>query len=129
MSMEDIVKEKHEFEDRVNRFLTQIDKCTSRAMTMTTRELEICMARLYDLMIQASDETLRLDLLFKGLLVKCVYDKRKAGEKQKYHFWTDSSWPNEIVKWRFQYPVPITEALANEWGQGGSSAVRKLLTD
>jgi len=127
--MVDIVKKKHEFEDRVNRFLTQIDECSSRAMTMTTRELEICMAKLYDLMVLASDETSRLDLLFKGLLVKCVYDKRKAGESRKYPWFGGYSNPDEIVLWRFQYPVPITEVLANEWGQGGSSAVRKMLTD
>jgi len=128
MSMEDIVKQRHDLEDRVNLFMAQIDVCATRVKTMETRDIEICMARLYDLMAQASDEAARLDRLFKGLLVKSVYDKRKAGEKKKGSFWAGIGQLDEIVNWWFQYPIPLTETLANEWGQGGGNSVRKLLT-
>ena len=126
--MEEIVRRRHELEDRVNNFLHQIDRCATEVRTMDTRDIEICMAKLYDLMSQASHEADRLDRLFKGLLVKSVYDKRLAGEKHKCGFWSAPSFPERIIDWQFKYPIPLTETLANEWGSGGVSSVRKLLT-
>ena len=128
MSMEEIVRQRHELEDRVNQFLEQISQCTTQVRTMETREIEICMAKLYDLMMQASEEKARLDHLFKGLLVKSVYDQRKAGAKQKNTFWSFPALATDIVNWRFEYPIPINETLANEWSNNWESTVRKLLT-
>lgn len=128
MSMEEIVKKRHELEDRVKYFLTQVDRCVSRIKTMETRDIEICMARLYDLMMEAKDEATRLDNLFKGLLVKSVYDKRKSGDKKKLALLQGSAWLEDIINYEFEYPVPITETLANEWGHGGEPSVRNLLT-
>lgn len=128
MSMEDIVRERHKLEDRVTRFLAQIDDLVGRTRTMETRDIEVCMAKLYDLMTAATDESIKLDRLFKGLLVKSIYDKRKSGEKMRSSFWNGRAFPPEIVDYKFAYPVPITENLANEWGAGGSGSVRRLIT-
>ena len=127
MSMAELVRQRHALEDRVNRFLTQCDDCTSRVKTMDTRDIEICMAVLYDAMVAARDEETRMDRLFKGLLVKSVYDRRKSGENRRVLFWFITPAPTEIIQYKFAYPVPITETLANEWGKGGAQSVQKLL--
>ena len=127
MSMEEIVRKRHELEDRVKYFLAQIDRCATEIRTLDTRDIEICMAKLFDLMSQATSESARLDNLFKGVLVKSIYDRRISGEKPKRSFWRGISWPEVIINWEFQYPVQLTESLANEWGSGGEANVRKLL--
>jgi len=130
MSMEEIVREKHAFEVRVNHFLKQVRDYSVDCKAMKTRDMEICMARLYDLMAQAREEAKRLDHLFKGYLVKKAYDKRKAGEPYSAwrNFWSRPLFnPENMVRRQFDYPVPLTEELASQWATGNAEAIRKSL--
>ena len=130
MSMEEIVRQKHEFEARVNRFLKQVRDYSADCKAMKTRDMEICIARLYDLMSQAAGEAERLDELFKGFLVKRAYEKRKAGEPYSAwrNFWSRPLFnPENMVRRQFDYPVPLTEELASQWATGNAEAIRKSL--
>jgi hypothetical protein len=128
--MEDVVRERHKLEDRIEAFRQQIDRFLDLCMIMEVRNMETCMAQLYDLMSQATNEADRLDKLFKGKLLKSAYDKRKSGQRGSFwrKFSHGSVWYFEITNWDFSYPVLLTEELATEWGDAGGSTVTRLLT-
>jgi hypothetical protein len=121
MNMEELVRKRQWF-------VAQIEEYLSNVRSLDTKVIEICMARIYDRMAEASDEAKRLDLLFKGLLVKSVYDKRLAGEKRKWSLFRGVQ-PEDVLGRSFMYPVPLSETLAKEWGTGGPAAVQTLLIE
>lgn len=132
MTMEDIVRKHHQLEDRIARFQQQIGEFMNEAFcSMDTRSHEIAMARLYDMMTQATDEAIRIDHMFKGLLLKKTYSRRKAGEKPSIfsRFWHNGCTVNKLIKWKFAYPIPLTESLAQDWADGNSDSTRRLLSE
>lgn len=76
MNVEDTIRNRHAFEDRVKTFLELIS-------VMTTREIEIALARLVDLLASESDEAIHANMRVKGELIKAYYNMRLKGAKQQ----------------------------------------------
>ena len=74
MNMEDAVRERHAFEDRVKRFL-------DLASLMTDRELEIALGRLVDLLKTRSKQ--RQHVQVRGEILNSYYDLRRRGVKKQ----------------------------------------------
>jgi hypothetical protein len=131
MKMEDIVREQHALEDRIADFRRQIDEFLRLAFReLDVRKHELAMAKLVDRMSEAASEATRIDDLFKGLLLKQTYQRRKAGEKPSFFstFIIDQNYDvDRFVKWQFRYPIPLTEELAQDWAAGNAESTRKLL--
>ena len=130
MTMEDIVRKRHELEDRIDVFIKQIQEYTSLCAAVDTRDLEIVMAKLHDAMTQARDDETRIKFIFKGLLTQSVYAQRRAGKRRTVSlkttvFGTESLLP-EILTRRFSFPLPVTESLATEWSTGNAEKIRML---
>ena len=129
MKMEDIVRKQHELEDRIARFQEQINEFMRLSFRdLDTREHERAMALLYDLMTEAADDVTRIDHMFKGLLLKKTYSRRKAGECPS--FLSRLAIPlgmQAFIAWQFDYPIPLTEQLAHDWAAGNAESTRRLL--
>ena len=76
MSYEQAVRERHAFEDRLGNFL-------SLASILTSRELEVALSRLADMLTNMGDQP---HVRFRGEVLKHYLDLRKAGQKQERAF-------------------------------------------
>jgi hypothetical protein len=131
MKMEDIVRKQHELEDRIARFQEQINEFMRLSFRyLDTREHEIAIARLYDLMTEATDDATRIDHMFKGLLLNKTYSRRKAGERPSFLSRLAPSYGlGAFIGWQFDYPIPLTEQLAHDWAAGNAESTRRLLAE
>jgi hypothetical protein len=76
MTIEDAIRERHAFEERLKEFL----KLTS---AMSDRELEIALARLADMLQQkGDDERAAFSIRLKGEVTKLYYDLRLSRNKR-----------------------------------------------
>ena len=79
MSIENLVREKHAFRERLKEFL-------SIAGAMTTDELEIALGRLADMLSTAQNCAQEDNIRVKGATLKVYFDLRVAGEKTQSNF-------------------------------------------
>lgn len=147
-SMEDVIKERHALEDRITAFIKQLQDYRDNALILELRDLEIAIARAYDQMREAKNDSIRLDRMLKGHLLKSVYDLKRAGAKLGLMrrmkglggdfrlIWSQSlGWvtPKDIVEpfmlYPFQYPIPITDEHVQAWSGNDDNKWRTLLTD
>lgn len=77
MNIEQAVKARHEFEDRVKKFL-------ELASLLTDRELEISLGRLADMLNTRQKEQHHVQI--KGEILKNYYDLRKHGLRKQRKF-------------------------------------------
>lgn len=77
MSIEQAVKARHEFEDRVREFL-------QLASLLTDRELELALGRLLDMISGRNTEQFHVQL--RGEILKHYYDLRKQGLRRQRRF-------------------------------------------
>ena len=121
MKMEDLVRQRHELEDKLEDFLTDCQDYLGYCLTMDLRSMETGMARLYDLMSQSPTEVDRLDKLFKGRLLKLAYDKKKAGARPTLlNRLAGACTIEELIEHSFNYPVPLTQQFIDCLGVSGS---------
>ena len=143
MNMEDIIRRRHEFEDRLRIFMSEVQYFKEQALSLEIRMLEIGMARAYDLMNQTAAEALRIDRMFKGHLFKSVYNAKQNGEKTS--LWKRMKKGVEnfsrvplayplgrdpialFINFKFSYPVTVTEELVLAWATGDSGKWCQLL--
>ena len=130
MSMEDAVRAQHNFEDRLAKFQAEIDEFMRLSFReLDVRQHEVAMARLIDFMDETTGNSERLDQMFKGLLLKRTYDRRKAGDKPSFFstiFIKRYYKVNDFIKWKFRYPMPLTENLAHDLAAGNHESTRNL---
>lgn len=130
MKMENMVRKQHELEDLIAHFQKQINRFMELSFySLDIRQHEIAMARLCDLMAAAPDENARIDSMFKGLLLKKTYSRRKAGERPSFLLRLSEA-PYEMetfITWRFDYPISLTEPLIHEWAAGNTESTKRLL--
>lgn len=131
MTMEKLIRERHELEDRVRRFVGQVQQYRREASLMDVRSLEILMAKLVDLINASSNEQNRIDFQFKGLLLKQEYDAKLNSIPVKRGFFRrafDPTLPMKtMIHWNFKYPLTLTESSINEWSRGESLDPSRLL--
>jgi hypothetical protein len=91
MDIEQVVKARHDFEDRLKVFL-------KLASLLTDRELEIALGRLADMLASRHSEQLHIQL--KGQVLKSYYDLRKQGvrKQRKMARWQYRSTSEEFVE-------------------------------
>lgn len=99
----------------------------NNAYFFDTSVLMLAVGRAYDRMQDASEEDKRLDMMFKGYLLKSVYNHIKAGGKlnilrrseglsTEFKSKGRSSDPvTMLLNFNFTYPAPITEELVMSW--------------
>ncbi len=73
MSVENAIRERHAFRDRLREFL-------DIPMAMTDDEIELGLGRLVDLLGQTDDRDEQLNLRLKGNALKIYFDLRGVGE-------------------------------------------------
>lgn len=73
MGVEQAIRDKHAFRERLQAFL-------SIAVTMSNDEIEIALGRLVDMLAASEDENAKLDIKVKGAALKLYFDLRLAGE-------------------------------------------------
>lgn len=133
MKMEDVVRKQHEMEDRINAFLGQIRHYIDDCLTMDLRTMEIGMARIYDLMNEATNEVDRLDKMFKGKLFKTAYDRKQNGERAPLLNRLGGSWGleglDQLISRTFKYPIPLTEQFATDWSGANPETIKGLIDD
>ena len=76
MGIEDLIREKHSFRERLKEFL-------SIACTMTTDELEIALGRLADMLNLSTADAEKSNIRIKGATLKQYFDLRTSGEKSQ----------------------------------------------
>ena len=76
MSIEQAVRERHAFEDRLTNFLTL-------ASIMADREIELALSRLADMLANMGDNT---HVKFRGLVLKSYFDLRRKNIRQQRVF-------------------------------------------
>jgi len=74
MSVEEAIRERHAFEDRLRRFLELVS-------WMDDRELEIALGRLADML--DSDPNRQLQIRVRGEVLKTYFDLRRSGAKKQ----------------------------------------------
>lgn len=85
MSIEKAVRERHEFEDRMRRFI-------SLASVMTNREIELSLSRIADMSHHMEGD---LQVIFRGQLLNAYYRLRVSGARRM-----------RLMKRLFFSPVP-----------------------
>lgn len=84
MNVEQAIREKHAFRNRLQKFL-------AIAVIMTNDEIEIALGRLVDMLGASQDQGAKLDIAVKGTVLKAFFDLRQAGAvaqntKRRYAF-------------------------------------------
>lgn len=149
-SMEDVIRERHELEDRIRVFIAQLTTYRENALFLELRTLEIAIARAYDQMRGAKDDGERLDRMLKGHLLKSVYDAKRAGAKHSFmrkmqgkddyfEYYEDKNAflyrtpyrdpVDPFMLYSFKYPIPITDEHVQSWAGNDDTKWRMLLTD
>ena len=139
MSLEQYVREKHLFEDRVNDFLEQVNAYISQAAFLSVRALEIGIAKILDSLetIPKADES-RLDRMFKARLLKYALDQQKSGKKLSLlsrlkgvspDFFDAEDSLKPFFAYKFFYPLPFSENIVSTWPVGDAASERLLLLE
>ena len=129
MTIEEQIRRKHQLEDRMRLFLREVQDYRNGAMGLNLRKVEIAMARLADSIQQHPDSPDHLDKLFKGTILKSVYDAKRAGCKPSIldFVFVGSASISWYLKYKFSYPVPLTEETISSWAQADEVSAIKLL--
>ena len=85
MTIEETIRERHAFEDRVKTLLELVS-------IMTNREIEIALARLVDMLAAENNESKRSNIAAKGELLKSYYDLRRQGVKDQRSIKRQFAW-------------------------------------
>ena len=95
MSIEQLVREKHAFRERLKEFL-------ALAGAMTNDELEIALGRLADMLTMSQDGHEKEDARTKGAALKYYFDLRIAGEKSQASL-KRTFMRNKMIEWRTKH--------------------------
>lgn len=76
MKYEDLIEEKHLFEDRTAQFLDLISR-------MENRELELALGRLLDFLADAKSDYQKAQIKLRGEIIQSYFSLRKTGAKSR----------------------------------------------
>lgn len=114
MSTEEFIRKKHELEDALYAFYLQVDQFLAATDLLSTRELEICIARAIDRSIKAPDEFSH-SAKFRIFLLNSALSRRSPGFRPStFTRFLKSVVPDQLIAqlidWNFGFPVAIEES-------------------
>jgi hypothetical protein len=97
---------------------------------MDLRTMEIGMARIYDLVNEATNEVDRLDKMLKGKLFKTAYERKQNGERVPLFKRIGGSWGiDQLISRTFNYPIPLTEQFVADFSDANPKNIKRLIGD